>query len=167
VTPPLLQRPAGSPAPCGRGSRYHRCYIVKHVSSVSEHTATLLLPWGGHTVAALQFGIPFCHVSVDLAWPHLLRDDYYPPAGFDGILALSVLCLSGPEAERLFCGTCTDEGDVADARRVLGRKYAFQLDRARDSARKLVTTPWASARIERIASDAARPVVGFGNCRTQ
>jgi hypothetical protein len=71
-----------------------------------------------------------------------------------------VLCLSGAAAEREYGGPITDDSDrtdVAVTRKILSRHYealqiGFQLNRARDSAKALVRTPWAKSRIQVIAA---------------
>jgi hypothetical protein len=70
-----------------------------------------------------------------------------------------VLCLSGPVGEAFFCGPPNDDSDRTDiqmAREILARQYdvlqiGFRLNRLRDSARALVTTPWARGIIPVIA----------------
>jgi hypothetical protein len=61
------------------------------------------------------------------------------------------LCLSGPEAEALFCGPipyASDQPDFQMARRHLSRAYTShrskaELERHRAAAHRLVRTPWA------------------------
>jgi hypothetical protein len=73
----------------------------------------------GHAVACIVFGIPIIDVNINSARLH--RDDYRAPLVNFGIDAMTTLCMAGPEAERLFCGSCSDEGDVAQARQILAR----------------------------------------------
>jgi hypothetical protein len=69
------------------------------------------------------------------------------------------MCLCGPEAERLFCGSIepgTDATDLDMARRFLGDRLgplqlAAEIERHRASAERLVRTTWARRRIAVIA----------------
>jgi hypothetical protein len=70
------------------------------------------------------------------------------------------LCLAGPEAEREFCGSISDDSDRADydmAREYLARSIAnplqaaAELMRYRDAAQRLVRSPWAQQRIRLLA----------------
>jgi hypothetical protein len=62
--------------------------------------------------------------------------------------------LSGPAAERLFCGRITDGSDQTDiemARGCLARRFEpalilVELNRHRDAADALIKTPWALER---------------------
>jgi hypothetical protein len=111
----------------------------------------------GHATAALTFGIPIIHVTIADA-PHLHRGRYDPPHDV-GLECLVTLCLSGPEAEILFCGPITDDGarfDDQKARDYLARQLeplqaAAELARCRDSAQRLVRSPWAQQRIAVVA----------------
>jgi hypothetical protein len=72
---------------------------------------------------------------------------------------LCVLCLAGPEAERLFCGSIepgTDSIDIEMTRAGLARRFdplqiGAEMVRMRGSAERLVRTAWARERIEVIA----------------
>jgi hypothetical protein len=69
------------------------------------------------------------------------------------------LCLSGPEAEKEFCGSISDDSDRADyemARDYLARQFSplqigAELTRYRDAAQRLVRSPWARHRIRLLA----------------
>ena len=69
------------------------------------------------------------------------------------------LCLAGPEAEREFCGTISDDSDRVDyemARDYLARqlnplRIGAELARYRDAAQRLVRSPWALHRIRLLA----------------
>jgi hypothetical protein len=113
----------------------------------------------GHVVAAITFGIPVISVTInDARNPHLLRGRYRPPHDA-GLEALCVLCLSGPESERAFCGDIepgADRTDLDMARRYLGHRLgplqlAAEIERHRASAERLVRTEWARRRITVIA----------------
>jgi hypothetical protein len=112
----------------------------------------------GHCTAALAFAIPVIYVSIDDAMPHLQRGRYRPPHDA-GLETLVVMCLAGPAAEQLFCGSIepgTDAIDLAMARQHLARGFAplrigAEMVRLRASAERLVRTAWARARIALIA----------------
>jgi hypothetical protein len=69
------------------------------------------------------------------------------------------MCLSGPEAERLFCGGIVDDCDAIDiamARRYLSKEYkplmlGVAFNRMREAARRLVRTVTVRCQIEVIA----------------
>jgi hypothetical protein len=73
---------------------------------------------------------------------------------------IGIICWSGREAERLFCGEIHDggdRGDLAMVRDLVSQihpeiMHAFQIDRLRQAAAHLVTQPWAKERIERLAA---------------
>ena len=102
----------------------------------------------GHTAAALTFGIPIVKVTIDEDPPHLHRGRYRADPDF-AVEAIVVFCMAGGEAERLFCGEITDDADrmdIAMARQFLAEQFeplwlGGQLDRMRESARRLVHTP--------------------------
>jgi hypothetical protein len=71
-----------------------------------------------HATAALTFGIPIISVTIEDR-PHLHRGHYHVDDASFGLEAIVTLCLSGPEAEREFCGPADDDGarlDVEAAR---------------------------------------------------
>jgi hypothetical protein len=70
----------------------------------------------GHCAAAIPFSIPVISVTIVGDRPHLRRGRYRPACPIAGLHRLVTLCLSGPEAERVFCGPITDGGDTADRR---------------------------------------------------
>jgi hypothetical protein len=110
----------------------------------------------GHCTAALAFAIPIIRVTIDAATPHLQRGRYQPPHDA-GLESLCVLCLAGPEAERMAFGSIepgTD--DLAMARRYLAQRLqpgqiAAEMIRLRGSAERLVRSEWARRRIALIA----------------
>jgi hypothetical protein len=117
----------------------------------------------GHCVAALTFAIPIICVTIEHDDPHLQRGRYQPQHEAR-LESLCVLCLAGPEAERLFCGAIepgTDAIDIAMARRHLARRHlarrfaplrvGAEMVRMRASAERLVRSEWARERIELIA----------------
>lgn len=116
----------------------------------------------GHCVAAIQYSVPIKACTIKDGYAGMFRDTYQPPSVSIGVEVLSVLCLAGPAAETLFCGPPppNDTGDRIDvemARRYLAQRYdaskiLFELGRARDSAERLVASPWAKERITRIAA---------------
>jgi hypothetical protein len=89
----------------------------------------------------------------------MLRGHYRERADL-AVEAMAVLCCSGAAAECEYVGPITDDSDrtdIAMARKILSRQYdalqiGFQLNRARDSARALVTTPWARCIVPVIAA---------------
>jgi hypothetical protein len=72
----------------------------------------------GHAVACIVYSIPIIDVRIDTEMPALHRADYRAPVGVDSIETMSVCCMSGPSAEELFCGSCSDYGDVIEARKI-------------------------------------------------
>jgi hypothetical protein len=70
------------------------------------------------------------------------------------------MCLCGPAAEQLFCGSIepgSDRSDIAMAREHLASRIerwriAAEMVRLRGSAERLVATAWAQARIALIAA---------------
>jgi hypothetical protein len=110
-------------------------------------------------VAALCYNIPIVSVTIANDTPHLLRAGYRAPADI-ALEALGTMCLSGPEAETLFCGAINDGSDQIDhdmARRYLSQQFnALQIGaeftRLRDAAQRLVRTPWAEQRIRLLAA---------------
>jgi hypothetical protein len=110
----------------------------------------------GHALACLAFGVPIRTVTVE-GEAHLHRG----PLPFDHGLSLEcllTLCLAGPECERLHCGAVNDGGDrfdIATALRHLRHELnplevLGEYSRARDSARALVSTPWARRTVPRL-----------------
>ena len=79
--------------------------------NVRERTA---IHESGHAMAALVFGIPIIAVSIADDHPHLHRGHYRPPTAAFGLECMVTLCLSGPEAEREFCGPISDDSDAVD-----------------------------------------------------
>ena len=101
----------------------------------------------GHCVAALAYAIPIVSVS------YRQRHDRTCIAGTiirrmrtSDWNAMVTLCLSGPEAEREFCGPISDNSDRVDyemAREYLARQLnplqvGVELVRFRDAAQRLV-----------------------------
>ena len=113
-------------------------------------------------MACLTFSFAIKRVSICDPVAHLLRGtDYLPPPDIR-LETLCIVCLSGPATEQHFCGAITDNSDCVDvamAQRYLSRSgcdaltLSAELAWLRDSADKLVRTPWASERI-RLISDA-------------
>ncbi len=112
----------------------------------------------GHTISAVQFGLPIVSVTVEGA-PHLHRGRATMPLTTRTEL-IAIVCLSGPAAEEVYCGPILDRGDAVDlemARRALRQRYSSELElarelhRHRDAARRLVRSRWAEERIRRIA----------------
>jgi hypothetical protein len=120
---------------------------------------TKSLSRGGHATAALIYGIPVVRVSAAADDPHFLRGRCRLPPNL-ALECMTVLCLCGPAAEQLFCGPIVDGGDECDlamAREYLAREFdplrvGIELMRLRDAADKLARTPWASRRIQVIAT---------------
>jgi hypothetical protein len=89
--------------------------------------------------------------------PHMHRGHYCAPIGTFSAESMATLALSGPAAERLFCGEITDDSDQIDmamAREYLARPYEpalilVELNRHRAAADRLVITE--QSRIRRIA----------------
>jgi hypothetical protein len=112
----------------------------------------------GHATAAITFGIPVIAVTIKNK-PHLRSACYRAPHDC-GLECMVTLCLSGPEAEKEFCGPISDDSDRVDyemAREYLARcvanplQAAAELVRYRDAAQRLVRSPWAQRRIVAIA----------------
>jgi hypothetical protein len=109
-------------------------------------------------LAAISFGIPIIRITI-ADRPHLHRGLYHPPDANFGLECLCVLCMSGPEAEREFCGPISDGSDQTDyqmARDYLARQLnplqiGAELTRYRDAAQRLVRSPWARQRIRLLA----------------
>ncbi len=125
--------------------------------SLRERTA---IHESGHAVAALTFGIPIISVSIAEDRPHLRRGRYRAHDEGFGLEAIVTLCLSGPEAEREFCGPITDNNDYTDYQMARGYladrvpnplQAAAELARFRDAARRLVRSPWGRQRITVLA----------------
>src|SRR5262249_1034671 len=79
----------------------------------------------GHCAAALAFGIPIIHVTIDNDTPHLHRGAYRAQHEA-GLECMVTLCLAGPAAEAYFCGSIepgTDRIDIEMSRRYLARRY--------------------------------------------
>jgi hypothetical protein len=112
----------------------------------------------GHAVAALAFAIPIIRVTIAEDMPHLHRGRYRTEANL-ALECMVTLCLSGPEAEREFCGPISDDSDRVDhemAREYLARQLnplqvGAELVRYRDAAQRLVRSAWARHRIVAIA----------------
>jgi hypothetical protein len=111
----------------------------------------------GHCVAALTYAIPIIRVTIE-SKPHLHRGLYRTEANL-ALESMVTLCLSGPEAEKEFCGSISDDSDRADyemARDYLARQFSplqigAELTRYRDAAQRLVRSPWARHRIRLLA----------------
>jgi hypothetical protein len=62
----------------------------------------------GHTIAAINFGIPIIRATIEDGHPRVHRGRYQAPDRNLGSELLAVMCLAGPAAEALFCGPITD-----------------------------------------------------------
>lgn len=110
----------------------------------------------GHVVAAIQLGIPVLGATIDPARPHFTRDAFRRSRNL-ALEHLCIICMAGPEAERLFCGEITDDGDKIDvtmAKNYIADGYpeimrGYQFGRLRDAAASLVRTDWARFRSRR------------------
>jgi hypothetical protein len=79
-----------------------------------------------------------------------------------GVEIVGTICFAGPAAEELFCGlpAPSDRGDRVDyemayahLRRHVGPlRLGLEFERARDSARRLVASPWARFAIPKLAA---------------
>jgi hypothetical protein len=78
---------------------------------------------------------------------------------------MCVLCLAGPAAEECYVGRIDDDagkGDYQQVREILAARMfdvlqiSAALSKFRDSADRLVRSPWASERIKRIATELLR-----------
>jgi hypothetical protein len=86
----------------------------------------------GHAVAALTFGIPIVKVTIDEDPPYMHRGKYDDRPDF-AVEVIVVLCLAGGEAERLFCGSITDDADrTRSALSAIFRRFAVGPARYRD-----------------------------------
>jgi hypothetical protein len=89
----------------------------------------------GHTLAAVTLDIPFVRVDITDDRPHLHRAGYHAPRQLD-IKTLTVLCLAGPIAEKMFCGG--EHIDQQVAREYLSEYYSeAELDRLLAHTRRL------------------------------
>jgi hypothetical protein len=110
----------------------------------------------GHCLAALCYGIEIRTVTIE-GQPYLERGELPLDNGLT-LEALLTLCLAGPACERLHLGAVDDGGDALDLRtafRHLRRQFGplqvlSQYGRARDSAERLVSTPWARRTVPRL-----------------
>jgi hypothetical protein len=112
----------------------------------------------GHCAAAIAFGIPIVHVSIEAEAGHLWRGHYRERADL-ALECIVTLCLAGPAAEEFFVGPINDGSDRADyemARYYLARQFGplhveAEIVRLRDAAERLVRTAWAEQRIRLVA----------------
>jgi hypothetical protein len=113
----------------------------------------------GHCAAAIIFGIPIIHVTIEADAGHLYRGHYRERA-YLGLERIVTMCLAGPAAEEFFCGPIedgTDRADYAMARHYLARRFdplqiGVEIARLRDASHRLVRTPWAQQRIRLVAA---------------
>jgi hypothetical protein len=90
--------------------------------------------------------IPIIRVSIADDRPHVHRGRYHAQDANLGLECLCVLYLSGPEAEKEFCGTITDDSDRVNyqmayeflARQLNPLQIGGALVRFRDAAQRLV-----------------------------
>jgi hypothetical protein len=112
----------------------------------------------GHAVAALVFAVPIIRVTIENDTPHLHRGRYRAEANL-ALECMVTLCLSGPEAEKEFCGPISDNSDRVDyqmayeylARQLNPLQVGGELVRYRDAAQRLVRSAWARHRIRLLA----------------
>ena len=79
----------------------------------------------GHTIAAINFGIPIIRVTIADGQPHLHRGTYQQRRDL-AVENLVILCLAGPAGEELICGAVddgSDQGDIDTARRYLRDRF--------------------------------------------
>jgi len=113
----------------------------------------------GHCAAAIAFGIPIVHVTIEADAGHLYRGHYRERADL-ALECIVTMCLAGPAAEELFCGPIADGSDRTDyemAKHYLARQFdplkvGAEIARLRDAARRLVRTAWAQERIRLLAA---------------
>jgi hypothetical protein len=136
--------------PCPPASPQNKAMNLRERTAIHE---------AGHAAAAITFAIPIIRVTIADGRPHLHRAHYRAPDADFGLECMVTLCLAGPEAEREFCGSISDDSDRADyemARDYLARQLnplqvGAELMRCRDAAQRLVRSPWAQHRIVAIA----------------
>jgi hypothetical protein len=112
----------------------------------------------GHAVAALVFAVPIIRVTIENDTPHLHRGRYRAEANL-ALECMVTLCLSGPKAEKEFCGPISDNSDRVDyqmayeylARQLNPLQVGGELVRYRDAAQRLVRSAWARHRIRLLA----------------
>jgi hypothetical protein len=130
--------------------------VLLHLPSLRERCA---YHEAGHCVAALAYSIPVISVSIAADVPHLHRARYRAPRDL-GLETLVTLCLSGPAAEELFCGSIdagADKVDLRMAREYLSRHFVdplragAELARHREAAQRLVRSAWATRHIRLLA----------------
>jgi hypothetical protein len=112
----------------------------------------------GHIAACITYGVPIISATV-IDRPHVHRG---PLRSALGLEIVGVICFSGPAAEELFCGPPSpgDDGSYHDfamayahlERQVGALRRGLEFERLRDSARRLVRTPWARARVPLLAA---------------
>ena len=111
-------------------SHYRQTCCQRQFPNVSQTRALMTASWSaraspdefvgfraayheaGHCAAAIIFGIPIIHVTIEADAGHLYRGHYRGRAylGLERI----VMCLAGPAAEEFFCGPIEDGTDTAD-----------------------------------------------------
>jgi hypothetical protein len=110
----------------------------------------------GHVAACIVYAVPV--ISATVVDPPLVRRGRLR-SGL-GVEIVGVICLSGPAAEEAFCGFPDDGGDRIDyemayahlQRHVGPLRRGLEFERARDSAKRLVASPWAQAAVPKLAS---------------
>ncbi len=115
----------------------------------------------GHSVAAITYGVPIISVTVEDR-PHLHRGHYHAPTPDLGFEAIAVICFAGIAAEEYFFGApipdpAAIEQDLQMARAHVTHctnplQVGVELQRASESAARLVSSPWARERIARLAA---------------
>jgi hypothetical protein len=83
------------------------------------------------------------------------------PFRHPGLERIVTLCLSGPEAERVFCGPIVDGGDRTDQQMALGYlserlascQIEAELTRCQNAAAHLVRSRWGRRTITKIAAE--------------
>jgi ATP-dependent Zn protease len=114
----------------------------------------------GHVICSIQLGIGVQRATIRPDRPHFARERFVKYRDHrTSVEHLCLICLSGPEAEKLFCGPITDHGDhvdIAMAKNFISDGWpevmrGYQLSRLRDAAASLVATLWAREGILQLA----------------
>jgi ATP-dependent Zn protease len=106
----------------------------------------------GHTIAAINFGIPIIHATIAAGHPHLLRDRFRRERSL-ATESLAIVCLSGPAAEALFFGSIDDGSDETD--QLMARDYLRSYYRDAEIACQMLRMQRAA---ERLVSSSRREI---------
>jgi hypothetical protein len=120
----------------------------------------------GHVICSVQLGIGVVRATIRPDRPHFARERFVKYRDHATCVEhLCLICLSGPEAEKLFCGPITDLGDHTDitmAKNFISDAYpeilrGYQLSRLRDAAASAIFG--ASAEFDRRSQIGGQPPI--------